>query len=220
MTKEQQYQSSLEFYNYESRYRGWWHFDFPVTLEVPYHTFERSEPKHYVDDGKVPSLFKRLTNAFSPPEQVDVEETYYDFPEPIKRNEDFRILKLSFNDRPEISQVLSVEFLNMCSLAREPMSFEIVGTGSDIWVQLTCTEYDRERVRSHLLAYFPTVVVKEEHTIYESIPFSTNEDQQIMIADFGLESEFMLPIERAQDFRIDPLRWNVNHEQSIVIMKI
>jgi hypothetical protein len=22
------------------------------------------------------------------------------------------------------------------------------------------------------------------------------------------------------DFRIDPLRWNVNHEQSIVIMKI
>ncbi len=205
MTDEQQYKSSLEFYYYESRYRGWWHFDFPVPLEIPYHPFERKEPQQYTDDGKVPSLFKRLTNAFSPPEIVEVEETYYDFPSEIKRNEDFKVLKLSFRERIEISQVLSLEFLNMLSLTRDPMSFEIIGTGSEIWIQLSCSHYDAERVKSHLRAYFPLVRFEEVGNLYESIPFSQDDDKQIMIADFGLESEFMLPIARAQDFRIDPL---------------
>ena len=187
MTKEEQYQSSHEFYNYESRYRGWWHFDFPIPLEVPYHPFERSEPKAYIDDGKVPSSFKQLTSVFSPTETVEVEETYYDFPNPIERKDNFNILRLSFRERPEISQVLSVEFLNMCSLARDSMSFEIVGTGADIWVQLTCSDYDSERVHSHLRAYFPTVMVAEVDSIYTSIPFSPEDEKQIMIADFGLE---------------------------------
>lgn len=205
MTKEQQYQSSLEFYNYESRYRGWWHFDVPVPLEVPYHPFERSEPKHCIDDGKVPSLFKRLTNAFSEAKVEEVEDTYYDFPTPIERNEDFKIWKLSFRERIEISHVLSLEFLNMLSLARDPMSFEIIGTGTDIWVQLSCSHYDSERVKSHLRAYFPHVRFEEVEHLYDSIPFSQDDNKEIMIADFGLNDEIMLPIARSNDFRIDPL---------------
>lgn len=203
-SEEQSYQASHDFYLWECRYRGYYHFDYPVDLEIPYHPFVRREPQGYIDDGNVPSLFQRIGKAFSSSEIVKVEEQVYDFPLPLNDEYALRVMILSFNERQAIELVLSVELLNMFSLSRHPLSFEIIGTGSDIQVQLTCSDYDYPRVVSHVKAYFPTVII-EDGEVFD-IPFDESDDaSDIAIADLGLEYEFMLPIAQSKDFRIDPL---------------
>lgn len=206
MTSEQQsYQASHDFYMWECRYRGYYHFDYPVDLEIPYHPFVRREPQGYIDDGKVPSLFQRIGKVFTSSEIVKVEEEpIYDFPVSLDVDFELRVLILSFKERITVELVLSVELLNMFSLSKHPLSFEIIGTGSDIQVQLTCSDYDYDRVVSHVKAYFPSVIISNGEVF--DIPFDDSDDaSDIAIADLGLEYEFMLPIAQSNDFRIDPL---------------
>jgi hypothetical protein len=196
---------SIHFYEWECRYRGYYHFDYPINFEIPYHPFQHKEPVTYIDDGKVPSLFEKLGKRISGKRRIEErEEVSYDFPIALDRKYKLKVCILSFRERGEISQVLSLEFIKMLSLARNSLSFEIIGTTDEIRIQLTSSEYDYERVVSNLRAYFPKVII-EDGEVFD-FPFERNEeDREIAIVEFGLEYEFMLPIDQAQDFRIDPL---------------
>lgn len=203
--EEQSYQASHDFYMWECLHRGYYLFDYPIDLAIPYRPFERREPIGYIDDGKVPSFFKRLGNTLKPsiPTERD-EKPLYDFPVPLEITDDLRVLVLTFKERVAIDRLLSVELLSMFSLSKDPLSFEIIGTGSDIRIQLTCSEYDHPRVVSHIKAYFPTVHITEGEQ-FEMIFDASDDGSEIALVDFGLEYEFMLPIAQGRDFKIDPL---------------
>ncbi len=109
-------------------------------------------------------------------------------------------LSLSFQKEQEISPIISVEFLNMLSFTKNPVSFEVVGSFEKINIQIVCSEDDRMRVQSHLQAYFPKIIIKEQDA-YE-IGFDL--DKEVAIADFGLKNEFMRPISISKSFNIDP----------------
>ncbi len=69
-------QATLNFYQWEYRHRGYYHFDTPVALEVPYVPFTHIShtPKKRIDDGRVPSLFKSIGNLILPPKKEEKEE--------------------------------------------------------------------------------------------------------------------------------------------------
>jgi hypothetical protein len=194
---------SLHFYEWECRYRGYYHFEHPINLEIPYHPFQHREPTEHIDDGRVLSFFEKVGSYFSDKKQEETEDIHYDFPVPLEKSHKLKVCILSFRTRSEISQTLSLELINMLSLARDPLSFEIIGTGDDIRIQISSSDYDYERVVSHIHAYFPSMII-EEGEVYD-FPFKRTEEDDVAIVDFGLEYEFMLPISQSQDFRIDPL---------------
>ena len=66
-------QATLNFYQWEYRHRGYYHFDTPVDIEVPYIPFGYETYPFVLigDDGRVPSLFKSIINLLAPPKQEE-----------------------------------------------------------------------------------------------------------------------------------------------------
>ena len=199
-------QATLNFYQWEYRHRGYYHFDTPVDIEVPYIPFSY-ETYPFVpngDDGRVPSLFKSIANLLAPPKQEEP------IPEEIEVNPRFLTfgkqpnlvgISLTFPCGTEILPNRNIEFLNMLSFSEHLLSFEIVATTEDITIQIVCSEQDKGRVRSHLHAYFPTIIIRDSGV--DDFGFSRIHD--IAIADFGLNDEYMRPITQTDSFSIDPL---------------
>jgi DNA helicase HerA-like ATPase len=200
-------QATLNFYQWEYRHRGYYHFDTPVDIEVPYLPFRHTSYSNLSveDDGRVPSLFKRVTKLLSAPKQTE-EQTN----ELIELEPRF----LAFDDKPPLAgisitfpkqtEILSnrnIEFLNMLSFTEHLISFEIIGTVDDITVQIACSKQDRGRIQSHLKAYFPTAIIHNT----EIGDFGFSSDNDIAVCDFGLNSEYMRSISTTDSLSIDPL---------------
>lgn len=198
--------ATLNFYNWEYRHRGYYHFDTPVDIEVPYvpfyHSINSNTP--IIDDGRVPSLFKSITKLLSPPKQeesteevVEVQPCFLAF----DSKPTLAGVSITFPKGTEIQPNRNIEFLNMLSFTENLLSFEIVGTSENITIQIVYSENDKERVESHLLAYFPTAIIR----ITKIDDFGFVSENDIAIADFGLNDEYMRPITTADSFTIDPL---------------
>lgn len=200
-------QATLNFYQWEYRYRGYYHFDTPIDIEVPYKSFRHATYSNspIEDDGRVPSLFKSFTKLLAPPKEKK---------EPAEEVAEIQPHFLAFDSKPNLVGVLlsfpkgteiqpnrNIEFLNMLSFTDNLLSFEIVGTSEKINIQLVCNEYDKGRVASHLQAYFPTAIIRD--TEIDDFGFTSEND--IAIADFGLNDEYMRSIATLDSFAIDPL---------------
>ncbi len=200
-------QATVHFYNWEYRYRGYYHFDTPVDIEVPYIPFHHKtySSTPVIDDGRGPSLFKSITKLLAPPKKEE---------EPTEELEEVKPRFLAFDNTPNLvgislsfpneAEILSnrnVELLNMLSFSEHLLSFEIVGTFEDIHIQIMCSEQDKGRVQSHLTAYFPNSIIRD--TEIDDFGFSIEND--IAIADFGLNDEYMRGIATSDSFTIDPL---------------
>lgn len=200
-------QATLNFYQWEYRHRGYYHFGTPVDIEIPYIPFRHKTYSHtpIEDDGRVPSLFKQVTKLLAPPKKeeepteeiAEVEPRFLSF----DSKPNLVSISLSFSKGTEIEPIRNIEFLNMLSFTENLLSFEIVGTTENITIQLVCSEYDKGRVTSHLQAYFPTAIVHA--TEIDDFGFISEND--IAIADFGLNDEYMRSIAIADSFTIDPL---------------
>lgn len=199
-------QATLNFYQWEYRHRGYYHFDTPVDLEVPYVSFthKSNTPNKRIDDGKVPSLFKSISNLILPPKKEEKEEELT----PLEP----RVLEASrlphtvgfsicFPNKQEILLQRNIEFLNMLSFSEHSISFEIIANANEIKIQIVCSEQDKQRIASHLKAYFPTAILHEQYI--DDFGFDIHEN--IAIADFGMNDEFMRPIATNESFAIDPL---------------
>ena len=196
--------ATLHFYEWEYLGRGYYHFDEMVALEPPfipfYHKSFRDDT--YLDDGKVTSLFGRLSNLLTdnkPKEEEFVAKQVK--PNLAKVTRQLVGFSFTFQKGQEISSVISVEFLNMLTYSQHPISFEIIGTYDNISVQFVCGLEDSDRLQSHLKAYFPSIIIKDIE-VY-NIGFDFN--KTIAIVDFGLENEFMRPIQTSNSFTIDSL---------------
>ncbi|WP_417198086.1 type IV secretory system conjugative DNA transfer family protein [Bizionia sp.] len=200
-------QTTLNFYNWEYRFRGYYHFDTPVDIETPYIPFRHAtcSKTPIVDDGRVPSLFKQVTKLLSP--QKETEESTQEMIEvqprylALENIPNLTGISLSFPKGTEILPNRNIEFLNTLSFTEHLLSFEIIGTVDDISIRVACSEHDKDRVQSQLLAYFPAVICRD--VAVDGLGFSVEND--IAIADFGLNDEYMRSIATTESFSIDPL---------------
>tara|TARA_B110000037_G_scaffold8373_1_gene9041 strand:+ start:54383 stop:57406 length:3024 start_codon:yes stop_codon:yes gene_type:complete len=199
--------ATLNFYNWEYRHRGYYQFDTPIDIEIPYVPFQHSaytnEP--IIDDGRVPSLIQSFTKLLAPqkqevaiPQEVpEVEPRFLAFSE----QQNLVGVSISFPKDSDILPSRNLEFLNMLSFTEHLLSFEIAASYKEIEIQIVCSEEDNSRVFSQLQAYFPLAIIRNIEI--ESFGFSNTKD--IAIADFGLNDEFMRPIATIDSFSIDPL---------------
>jgi len=197
-------QATLNFYEWEYLGRGYYHFDEAIHIEPPYVPFYHSitEETPFVDDGKVPSLFKRVINVFtdtSPTVQKEKELPL--IPTALKPLTKLTSFTISFPKGQDISQSIALQFLNMLAFSNNVFSFEILGTQEKIDIQIVCGTKDEKRVQGNLKAYFPQVSISNIEP--KDLPFDLH--QNIAIADFGLHDEYMRPLESVSSFSIDPL---------------
>lgn len=203
MRKEDQ--ALQDFYYFEYRYRGWALFDYPVSLEVPFVPFpERNYGyEQGYDDGKSLSLIQQMRNLVAPKKQEIEEPTLeYQYPDAIESKRKLSVLVISFPLDFDSSVVLFQELITTLSFTKDSVSFEIIATGENITVQLVCSEYDLNRVRSHVVAYFPMCRITDGDQW--SLPFEQSFGD-IAVVDFGLKNETMLPLRIPERFDIDPL---------------
>ncbi|WP_335973305.1 type IV secretory system conjugative DNA transfer family protein [Gaetbulibacter jejuensis] len=199
--------ATLNFYNWEILGRGYYLYPYQVAIEPPFKAFKHHLNFNYplgLDDGKVPSLIKKVQDLFvSKPKPTEELKNAYEIEVlPFETITEKVALQIHFNKAPTIEPALSLELLEGLLFSNEAISFEIIGTKTAIVIQLVCSLIDSERVRALIKAYFPTVVIKEEEVF--KLPFSNKLD--IAICDFGLEEEFTRPLQQANDFNIDPLK--------------
>ena len=197
-------QATLHFYEWEYLGRGYYHFDDVVMIEPPfrpfYHkSFNAIEQK---DDGRVPSVFSRISKLLGndEPKTVEKEKEVEIEPKLATLSKSLICLSLSFPKGQEISPLISIEFLNMLSFTDKPVSFEIVGSFESINIQIVCSVDDSMRVQSHLQAYFPNIIIQEQ----DAFEIGFDLESEVAIADFGFQDEFMRPVSMAKSFSIDP----------------
>ncbi|REE80679.1 type IV secretion system coupling TraD/TrwB family protein [Lutibacter oceani] len=201
MTLSPSEQLTLNFYKWESKGRGYFHSPFQVKIEPPFipfqHQFIQNER---IDEGRVPSLFNKFIKLIQPEEEVKEIEEAEILPLREKEKSLISTFEISYSKKQKTSREISLELLNMLSYSKDTLSFEIVATGTEIKIQISCNQEDSIRVQSLLKAYFPSLLIKEA----SSYEFPLNNENEIAICDFGLEEEFMRTIQIKQNFSLDP----------------
>jgi hypothetical protein len=197
-------QATINFYEFDYKGRGYYHFPFCVDIEPPFtHFYHHQNIKTYsqdYDDGRAPSYFKQLTTLFAPKVQEESKEMEKPFlPKEVLSKPVLVGLEISFPKRPYIDKILFVELLNMLGYSENTISFEIIGTFDKITIQIVCSKKDKMRITSHWKAYFSSILFKEVNAL--DLPFNGYDD--IAVCDFGLEEESMRSIHIPQNFSID-----------------
>lgn len=199
-----------QFYDWEKCGRGWQLWEEPVEIEPAFQPFFR----HYTqytplpDDGRKPHFLRSLADRFN--NFVRGEEFPAETPEPIEepgpdRFEDTGSLieiHISLPSQTIISKDAAEQFLMSVGEFSRPISFEIIGTGDQIVVQIVCSHADARQVRQQLQAFFPEAA-RTEHTDYAHGLWNSGGDSAVV--EFGLSKEFMRPLSCFKRFEPDPL---------------
>ena len=203
-----------EFYRWEIRGRGWQVWDAPVGIEPPFrpffgHTIPRSQAAH-LDDARRPTrlgrFIERLRGARAGLDESDDVEDSADEPLPRDDRADLEIVEhtIALPDDLKVTKERAERFLLTLSPLEHPLSFELIGRAGEVRVALTSRTCASAEVRRALGAYFPETGIVERA---ESVPDLWNkaEDGHGLVVDFGLSREFMLSLQVAKDFDVDPL---------------
>jgi hypothetical protein len=195
------------FYAWEERGRGWQLCDYPVELEPPFHPFLLH--RHTVratDDAHKPSLLSGWLDSIfgrtsAPPAKLDEE---VNGPEPTLSKPFARTtLKVTLAPDVKVTADISEHFLLSLSTCTSPVSYEVVGTGEAIVVQVVSSTVDALHVREQLQAHFPDAIcVEAEDALGPNYKWSA---ESAVTIDFGLSQEFMRPIRTFARFEADPL---------------
>ena len=192
------------FYAWERRGRGWRLYPYRVELEPPVVDPEPSPPSaRGVDDARSETW---LSSLFSGKRQTAVEEELE--PEEVSPPEMpappmYETVSLSVPEDCEVPLAASAGWLRSLSASCFPVSWELVGADGRVSVELSCAEPDVSLVADSLHSFFPEVIAKpEEHLVrrWQAAPAS----EEVGV-EFGLGSEFMLPLHTLGGVRPDPL---------------
>jgi hypothetical protein len=142
-----------------------------------------------------------------PPE---TEEEEIDFPDPADMNiEDLCFLRVLIPPEMEVGKEASERFLLSMKYNYSPLAFELIGTHKEILLQLGCHKEDKDPLLAQLRAHFPTAYcLEEEDAVSSVLKVAYNREDQKgegVIVDFGLNDEFMQPVNSVRDFKNDPL---------------
>lgn len=138
--------ATLNFYEWEYRGRGYYHFDTPVDIKPPYTPFRfQNYADTIIDDGKVPSLFARIGKFLNLPQQKNQFEEKQEISinsKPLSVQNTLKGFSFSFPKGQEISALITQEFLAMLSLCNHLISVEIVSHSKQIQFQFVFSEQD------------------------------------------------------------------------------
>jgi hypothetical protein len=184
-------QATINFYQWESRGRGYYLFNHPIELEPPYIPFEHVSLSQspYYDDGKV-TLLGRLKTLLGDDTKEQEDEVEEILPIAINPQPKLLCLRISFPKGFEVSLTSMNELLKLLHFSDNSFSFEILAQYGTIDIQFTAHKNDIQRLESHLKAFFPQVIIH----LKEALDINFDFERTVAIADFGLDSEFMLPI--------------------------
>lgn len=190
-------QLSEQFYQWESRGRGWRVFDEPVYPEPPFRSFDG----HYLpeipapDDGRretfLGSLFRKVSQRPQPPPAVAETD-----PEPEIQTlirDSLVELQTSLPAKLDINAEAFAQMLRNLSLCREPLVFELLGTAGSVSVQFAAHPNDAPLLRRQLQAHFSDALFLPREGALETAWDSCGGDEMLVV-EFGLEREFMLPL--------------------------
>lgn len=195
--------TTLRFYEWERRGRGWQVYNQHVDLEPPFDYFNKYSAFAKVeDDGYVPSILEKLTSLLRRKKPKD-NETEKDEQLPFAPvvEGDICVLRLSLPKNERVGADASKQLLLMLSDSRCFTSYELIASSHEISVQFACREPDLFNVRNQVKAYFPACVIDEQNGIETLL----NGDQNVSIVDLGLREEFMRPLQAANIQGLDSL---------------
>lgn len=195
---------TIHFYQWDYKFRGYYLFDIPVDIEVPYTAFKHilKTKSDNEDDGRV-SFWGNSQKKLNSTENIETNDDIVVQPTFLKFSElpFLEGIKISFPRETEINIERNIEFLNILSFTENLFSFEIVATDETISFQFVASGSDIFRIKSQLEAYFPSVIIKK--TNIDSFGFS--DESEIAIIDFGLNDEFTRSISTYNSLGIDSL---------------
>jgi len=204
MSLSQWQELTAQFYLWEQRGRGWFLSDEAIELEPAFEPFlEHYVPKESIDDGRKPGLWQRIAAFFvgrREPEQVAVHEEEILYAHPYTDTAPLTVFAFSLPKHFKGSVDRMEQVLVLLSLRKSTISFELIGSQSQISVQCTCRTYDALFVSTQLAAFFPDVHVQE--TTEDAIEALLEVPRALYTVDFGLQEECMRPI--AQGGQPDP----------------
>ncbi len=195
---------TASFYEWERRGRGWERYPYPVSIEPPlvWPNFHRSTAQA-VDDTYQETWRSRLFGKPSsqvPEVEEEVEADPPDAVDPV----DYESVSVIAPERLEVPARAATAWLASLETCQYPVAWEIVGIRDRVVQHVACAQADLDLATGSLKALFPDVVVrKDEETLEDR--WIENEEQFITGVEFGLGSEFMLPLAQAAFFNTDPL---------------
>ena len=197
-----------QFYAWEYRGRGWYVAEDPIHLEAPFIPyFRHGYPKEHIDDGKRPTLVSSFLASLRGEEKRILHEQHlldYESIEPFAYEEaiDLIALQVKLSKDRKIAPEKMKALLVMLSYFTTPVSFEIIGTATEIIIQFVCNDQYSDTIETYINAFFPFFAVLKTDMYLDGI---LRDDLSTAIVDFGLKHEFVRPLNSTKSFTIDPL---------------
>ncbi|MFO1458217.1 MAG: type IV secretion system DNA-binding domain-containing protein [Verrucomicrobiota bacterium] len=202
---------TAQFYRWELRGRGWFVWPYRVGLEPPFRPFEGHYlPQRLVaDDGRIESVGSRIASGLSRLFGTSAPAPK-EIPEEIKEPDAERVR--GPGDRVELQIALPPEYRPEAAVFGQmlesigdglgPISFEVVGTGSETVVQITVDAAAAALVKGEIKAFFPEAVVTAGNgQLFQGFV----DAEAVAIVELGLEREFMVPLQVMKGMATDPL---------------
>jgi hypothetical protein len=201
-----------QFYAWEKRGRGWQLYESHVRPEPAFEVFAgHFIPRHQSsDNGRRPTLLSRATQsllgifgASTPPapEVVRVPPRQH-LPREAPEQDWVQLqIQLPADAEPKIEDF--EQLLVAIGGCRKPVCFELVGTGQRIHVQLAVDGEDVATVTGQLESYVPDAVITEAPKTLRNA-WRDAYDDSVVVVDFGLSNEFMLPLATHREMSTDP----------------
>ena len=205
---------TLGFYNWELRGRGWHYFPEPVQLEPPFYPFSHVNHLPHndkvIDDGRVPNIsqkvfggFKQLFQKNEQEDTNDADELTYELtPYHAEISENPVEFQLTVPQGEKIEFSNQHELLLMFASTRYNVSFEIIGTGDSITVQIVCDESESVQIHEYIKLYLPKAIINRQTRYIDEV---WNIGTYSNIVYLALEDEFMRPLTTDAKPSIDPL---------------
>ena len=202
---------TAQFYRWELRGRGWFVWPYRVALEPPFRPFEGHflPPRLVADDGQVDSVGSRIARGLSrligtpaPTPKPEVEEIEEPDADRAVGNEEWVELQISLPPEFRPDPAVFGQMLESISDGVGTLSFEVIGTASEIVMQIAVSSESAPLVRGELKAYFPeAVITSERQHLFEECAAAN----WLAIVDLGLEREFMVLLQGLKGIATDPL---------------
>ena len=195
-----------QFYTWEYRGRGWFVAEEAIHLEPPFIPFFRhAYPTPTIDDGKRHTLVSKfLENIKGKKIEPSIEEDVLDYEELesfiYDEETNLKALQVKLPKERKITPEGIKALISMLSQSDTPLSFEIIGNAKEIVIQFVGN--DIHTIEVYIRAYFPECTVILSDKYMEGIII---ENIQTTLIDFGLQQEFVRPIQIPKNFNIDPL---------------
>ena len=209
---------TYNFYHWELLGRGYLYMEEEVDLEPPFYPFHHEyvfnalpEQKR-IDDGRYPSILQSIGIMLSYPfrkrKQPSFEEDIDIFPTPYARPLAYKYEKLVELQvsNPRNTSATSLEpmydLLVMLTACSYHLSFEIIGTDTQIIFQIVCAERDEEFVHGNIKTFFSDATITRKTGYLESRIFDKD---TVEIHHYNLAQEFMRPLSTSLKHNRDSL---------------